>query len=74
MAQNGREIEVFGPTENRSQSADNRVWPEVVYDDSKIKGFFDSSDDRHKPILEYAYGILNRKWTVLAVFLVGIAS
>lgn len=74
MSGDGHEVEVANSRDRgRSDLRDERRWPDPVDIDTRIKGFFDFPSEEQKSLLDYFYGILNRKWTVLAVFLVGLA-
>ena len=73
MSSNGHDMEVFyrDPSEKFSPH-DGRRRPDPINDDSKIKGFFDFPSEEQKSLQDYFWAILNRKWTVIAGFLVGL--
>lgn len=74
MSSNGHDMEVvYRDPPDRPPVHDGRPRASAINDESKIKGFFDFPADEQKSLQDYFWSILNRKWTIVAVFLVGLA-
>ncbi len=48
-------------------------WPEPRYDPTRIKDLFEIPQEEQKSVFDYLRTILNRKWTMFAVFLGSVA-
>ena len=48
-------------------------WSEPRYDPARIMGLFDPAQEEQKSLFDYVRTVLNRKWTLVAVFLCSVA-
>jgi len=74
MGNTGYDLNLLNHTKGgRVPAGEDAQWSRFAQADARIGGFFDfQGDDQGSPI-QYLYKLLNRKWTIAAVFVLGVA-